>query len=135
VGEDGRVAPHLAGLAECAAIGQQLVLLEAPLRGERAERLGLGGEVALQRADGIEVAIGERLGRRTGLALTSLAAGSRSPLTSRSTPILKKRSAGIGRITSTSASSPSSSTVRSSPSWERGETVSVNHTFSSCSRR
>ncbi len=33
-------------------------------RGERAERLGLGRQVALQRADGIEVAIGQRLGRR-----------------------------------------------------------------------
>ncbi len=69
-----------------------------------------------------------------GALRVRLAAGSRPPFMSRSTPILKKRSAGSGLIDSTSASSPSSSTVRSSPSRELGGTPSVNQMLNWCSR-
>ena len=63
---------------------------------------------------------------RTGSARTRLAAGSRPPTMSRSTPILKNLIAGSGLIPSTSAISPSSSTVRSSPNRDVGGTPSVN---------
>ena len=46
------------------AIREQLREREPPLRGQPAERLGLGGEVALECANGVEVAVGEALGRR-----------------------------------------------------------------------
>ena len=66
--------------------------------------------------------------------LARFAAGSRPPWMSRSTPILKNFSAGSGLITSTSASSPSSSIVRSRPIAELGGTPTVNQMLKSCSR-
>jgi hypothetical protein len=75
VREDGRVAAHLAGLDERVAGGEQLADGEPVLGGERAEGLGLGGQVALERADRVEVAVAERLRRRRrarGLRLDEL---------------------------------------------------------------
>jgi hypothetical protein len=68
---------------------------------------------------------------RVGSRRAFFAAGSRPPTMSRSTPILKKRSAGSGRMTSTSASSPSSSIVRSRPSRDVGATPIVNQMLKS----
>src|SRR4029079_7641728 len=63
--EHRRIAPHLPGLEEGVAVREQLGRLEARLCRELAERLRLGGEVALQRADGVEIAVGQGLRRRS----------------------------------------------------------------------